>query len=163
MSARLWLLAMALAAVVLSACGGEEAAPTPTTAPTVSPTRAPATTSPAASPAVSSPTPGAPLILTISSISPAPAKVGDQVTVIFETRPGAVIGFQITDSGGKIVVQTMLTVGSDGTATYKQPIAGPQGTWRVEAAAGTTIQDLLRLQAAPTAGPETADATFEVR
>jgi len=57
----------------------------------------------------------------------------------------------------------MLTVGSDGIATYKQPIAGPQGTWRVEAAEGVTIQDLLRLQAAPTAGPETADATFEVR
>ena len=150
MSARPWLLAIALVAVLLSACGGEEAVPTPT----ASPTRAPAT---------ASPTPSGPLTLTIISVSPSPAKVGDQVTVTFKTQPGAAIGIQITDSAGKIVAQTMLTAGSDGTATHKQPIAGPTGAWRVEAAAGATIQDLLRLQASPTAGPQTAVATFQVQ
>lgn len=159
MSARPWLLVIALIVVLLSACGGEEATPTPT----ARPTQAPATPSPAASPATPTPAPGTPLTLTISSISPTPAKIGDQVTVTFTTQPEAVIGFQITDSQGKSVAQTLVPVGSDGTATYALPIAGPQGTWRVEAAAGATAQDLLRLQAAPTPGPETANATFEVQ
>ena len=159
MSARPWLLVIALAVVLLSACGGEEASPTPT----ARPTQAPATPSPAASPAIPTLAPGTPLTLTIASISPTPAKIGDQVTVTFRTQPGAVIGFQITDSQGKTVVQKLMTVGSDGTATYEQTIAGPQGTWRVEAAAGATIDDLLQLQAAPTPGPETANATFEVQ
>ncbi len=159
MSARPWLLVIALIVVLLSACGGEEATPTPT----ARPTQAPATPSPAASPATPTPAPGTPLTLTISSISPTPAKIGDQVTVTFTTQPEAVIGFQITDSQGKTVAQTMVPADSDGTATYTQAIAGPQGTWRVEAAAGATAQDLLRLQAAPTPGPETANATFEVQ
>ena len=159
MSARRWFLVSALAVVLLSACGGEEANPTPT----ARPTRAPVTPSPAASPATATPAPGTQLTLTISSVSPNPAKIGDQVTVTFRTQPAAVIGFQITDSQGTIVAQTMATAGSDGMATYNQAIAGPQGTWLVEAAAGATIQDLLRLQAAPTPGPEAADATFEVQ
>jgi len=158
-SARPWFLVIALAVVLLSACGGKEAAPTLT----ARPTQATATPSPAASPATATPAPGARLTLTISSISPNPAKIGDEVTVTFRSQPEAVIGFQITDSQGTIVAQTMATAGSDGTATYKQPIEGPHGTWRVEAAAGATIQDLLRLQAAPTPGPETADGTLEVQ
>jgi hypothetical protein len=158
-SARPWLLVIALAIVLLSACGGEEASPTPT----ARPTQAPATSSPAASPAVPTLAPGTPVTLTIASISPTPAKIGDQVTVTFKTQPGAVVGFQITDSQGKSVAQTLVLVSSDGTATYTLAITGPQGTWRVEAAAGATIDDLLRLQAAPTPGPETATATFEVQ
>ena len=160
MSARPWLLVIALTVVLLSACGGEEATPTPT----ARPTQAPATPSPAASLAAATPTPGTPLTLTISSISPTPAKIGDQVTVTFRTQPEAVIGLQITDSQGETVAQTMVIVDSDGTATYTtQAISGPQGTWRVEAAAGATVEDLLQLQAAPTPGPETANATFEVQ
>ncbi len=85
------------------------------------------------------------------------------MTILFKTQPGAVIGFEITDPQARTVAQTMVTAGRDGTASYRQTAEAVPGTWRVEAAAGATIQDLLRLQAQPTSGPETADATFEVQ
>ena len=132
--ARSWLLAIALAAALLVACGGgggeEEAAPKGTEAPGATPS------------ATRAPPP-----LTISSISPNPASVGGEVTITFKTDPRAVIGFQVTDSQGKIVAQAMVVADTEGTATYKQAIAGPPGAWRVQAAAGRSSGDLMALQA----------------
>ena len=133
-SARLWLLAIALAVALLAACGGgegeEEAAPKGTQAPG---TAAPATRTPP--------------LLTISSISPNPASVGGEVTITFKTDPRAVIGFRISDPQRKAVAEAMAVADSEGTATYKQAIAGPVGTWRVQAAAGRSTGDLMKLQA----------------
>ncbi len=165
MSARPWLVVSALAVVLLAACGGGGGSATSTA---TTPTQTRATSSPAASPTAGTPapgtqTPGGQITLTISSISPNPAKVGDQLTITFKTQPGNVIGFQITDSQGSTVAQNLVTAGSDGMATFTQTISGPTGTWDVQGAAAASVNDLLRLQAAPTAGPETADATFQVQ
>ena len=125
--ARFWLLAIALAVALLAACGGSGEA---------------------------TQTPAAPLTLTIASISPDPVNVGGEVTVTFNATPGAAIGFQISDSQRKIVAQALVTAESDGTASFKQAIAGPTGAWRVQASAGRSTQDLLDLQAAsPAAAP----------
>jgi hypothetical protein len=150
----LLLLTLAL----FAACGDDEEP-----AATAAPTQAPTATTPADSEATPTVAPDTPLTLSIVSISPDPAQVGDEVTVTFETQPAAVIGLQITDAQGQIVVQTQLTAGSDGTATFKETLDGPTGTWRVEAAAGTSVADLLALQLAPTPGPQTAEATFEMQ
>jgi hypothetical protein len=96
-------------------------------------------------------------------VLPNPANVGDEVTITFKTQPMALIGFQITDAAGNIASQNVVTAGADGTATFAYTVAEPKGTWNVEAAAGATAADLLRLQASPTPGPETADTTFEVQ
>jgi ABC-type glycerol-3-phosphate transport system substrate-binding protein len=150
----LLLLALAL----LAACGDDEEP-----GDTGEPTQSPAGTSPTPSEATPTVAPDTPLTLSVSSVSPDPAQVGDEVTITFETQPMAVIGLQITDAQGQTVVQTQLTAGSDGTATFKDVLQGPKGTWRVEGAAGATVQDLLALQMAPTPGPHSAEATFEMQ
>lgn len=142
--------------LLLSACGGASPTATPTKAPPTAPSTAVVSPVPTLAP-------GTPLTLEISSISPNPARVGDQVTITFKSRPGALIGFEITAPKDQSVVQTAVTVGSDGTATYKQQVQGPKGTWQVDATAGASLQDLLRLQTAPTPGPNSASATFEVQ
>jgi ABC-type glycerol-3-phosphate transport system substrate-binding protein len=150
------------ALTLLAACGGGEeskATPGPTEAPTAT------TPEPTVQPTEAAPTPtaGAELTLSISSISPDPAQVGDEVTIVFETQPTAVVGLQIIDPQGQTVAQTQLTAGSDGTATYSDAFQGPAGTWRVEAAAAATVPDLLALQLAPTPGPYSAEGTFEIQ
>jgi hypothetical protein len=143
---------------LLAACGDDEEPGT-----TPAPTLAPTATATAASDAIPTSAPDTPLTLSVSSVSPDPAQVGDEVTITFETQPTAVIGLQIKDPQGQTVVQTQLTAGSDGTATFKDVLQGPTGTWLVEAAAGATVQDLLALQMAPTPGPHSAEATFEMQ
>jgi multidrug efflux pump subunit AcrA (membrane-fusion protein) len=153
-SAMLLLLALAL----LAACGDDEGPGT-----TGEPTQSPAGTSPAPSEATPTAAPDAPLTLEVSSISPDPANVGDEVTITFETQPAAQIGLQIKDADGQTVHQGQLTAGSDGTATFTGALQGPTGTWLVEAAAAATVQGLLALQMAPTPGPHSTEATFEMQ
>ncbi len=153
------LLVLALATLTFEACGGgggEKATSTP------QPSSTTIATTPAGTPRATL-TPGPPLTLAISSVLPNPANVGDEVTITFKTQPMALIGFQITDAAGNIASQNVVTAGADGTATFAYTVAEPKGTWNVEAAAGATAADLLRLQASPTPGPETADTTFEVQ
>jgi ABC-type glycerol-3-phosphate transport system substrate-binding protein len=151
------ILALA-ASTLLAACGdGEEPRATP------GPAQTPTVTTPEPTDAIPTLAPGTPLTLSISSISPNPAQVGDEVTITFETQPTAVIGLQITDAQGETVVQTQLTAGSDGTVTFEDALEGPTGTWSIEAAAGATVPDLLALQIAPTPGPHSAKATFEMQ
>lgn len=162
---RTLLAVSACAALGLAvACGGgEEATPTPTRAATTAPvatvTAAPATK--AATPVAGTGSPAA-VTLKITSVTPNPAKAGDKVTITFQTQPGNVIGLQITAPNGQIAIQTQLTAGGDGTATLDQVVNTP-GTWKVEAAAGRTIADLLALQLNPQPGPHSDDATFEVQ
>jgi ABC-type glycerol-3-phosphate transport system substrate-binding protein len=152
-SAILLLLALAL----LAACGDdEEPGATP------GPTQGPTATSPAESDASPTAAHDTPLTLSVSSISPNPAKVGDEVTITFETQPAAQIGLQIKDAEGQTVIRTNLAAGSDGTATFKDTLQGPTGTWLVEAAAAASVQGLLVLQMAPTPGPHSAEVTFEM-
>jgi len=151
-------LILLLAVALFAACGDDEEP-----AATAAPPQTPTATTPAGSEATPTVAPDTPLTLSIVSISPDPAQVGDEVTITFETQPAAVIGMQITDAEGQTVDQTQLTAGSDGTATFTDSLDGPTGTWRVEAAAGTSVADLLALQLAPTPGPQTAEATFEVQ
>ncbi len=143
-------------AVALAACGGGE-----NNAPSATHSAASST----AAAATASGTPSgtqAPLTLS-ATVSPESAAIGETVTVTFTTAPNAVIGFQVVDAAGKTTVQVSLTAHSDGTAVYKLTAAAPAGKWLVSAAAGRSVFDLLRLQAAPTAGPNTADVNFEVR
>lgn len=163
---RTLLVASAVTALGLGvACGGgEEASPTPTRAATTAPTATTtlaATATQAATPSAATGSP-APVTLKITSVTPNPAKAGDTVTITFQTQPGNVIGLQITAPNGQIAVQTQLTAGGDGTATLDQVVNTP-GTWKVEAAAGRTIADLLALQLNPQPGPHSDDATFEVQ
>ncbi len=147
-----------------AACGGgEESTPTPTTAATTAPaaTPTPPAATQAATPAAATGSPAA-VTLKIVSVEPNPAKVGDKVTITFETQPGNVIGLQVTAPNGQIAIQTQLTAGGDGTATLDQVVNTP-GTWKVEAAAGRTVADLLALQLNPVPGPHSDDATFEVQ
>ncbi len=151
------LLAL-LSMTLLTACGGGEQTPSRTAASSMSPSTATA---------VSQASPGSTavsqLTLAITSISPSPAKSGERITIMFKTQPAALIGLQITDANGRIVTQSMVVAGSDGTAIFQDTLKGPPGKWLVEAAAGLGITDLLRLQASPTSGPETADSPFEVQ
>jgi hypothetical protein len=155
---RFELLGLALVSFLVlgaAACGGgEEASPTPssTASATASPTAA-ATTPPATGE----------LTLDISSVSPSAIHVGDTVTVTFVTRAGAFIGLQVIDAEGNTVGQQMVTAGSDGKALYDFVAQGAPGSWLISAAAGATIDDLLRLQASPVPGPNTVDRTIEVQ
>lgn len=152
--ARLVVPAVAIITVAsIAACGGGSSSETPTP----SASEAPTTTATAA------PTSAGPLTLSIGSIEPDPASMGDTVTVTFITRPTAVIGLEVIDGGGNIVAQDQLTAGSNGSAVYSFDASGDAGTWTVSAAAGATVQDLLKLQASPVAGPNTADGQFEVQ
>jgi hypothetical protein len=85
------------------------------------------------------------------------------VTVTFVTRAGAFIGLQVIDAEGNTVGQQMVTAGSDGKALYDFVAQGAPGSWLISAAAGATIDDLLRLQASPVPGPNTVDRTIEVQ
>ncbi len=154
-------LGASLALISAVACGGgEEATPTPTRAATTAPA-ATATATKAATPVAGTSSPAA-VTLKIASVAPNPAKVGDKVTITFNTQPGNVIGLQVTAPNGQIAIQTQLTAGGDGTATLDQVVNTP-GTWKVEAAAGRTVADLLALQLNPVPGPHSDDATFEVQ
>jgi hypothetical protein len=95
---------------VVSACGGDEE-PSPTASPSVSVpgSATPSTTTPAAT---------GELTLAIDSIEPSTPQLGDTVTVTFATLPRAVIGLQVLDGEGNLVVQEMLTAGSDGSAPF---------------------------------------------
>ncbi len=108
------------------------------------------------------PTPATPVTLEIVSVSPSPAAVGDTVTITFKTQPKNFIGLQVTDPNGQIAIQTQLTAGADGTAVLDQTVK-LAGEWKVEAAAGRSIADLLALQINPKPGPHSDDATFEVQ
>ncbi len=148
-----------LALALLSACGGDDGEATPTPAagtPTAVVTATPVATTPAA------PTTPGQVTLEITDISPSPAKVGDTVTITFKTQPKNFIGLQVTDPNGQIAIQTQLTAGADGTAVLDQTVK-LAGEWKVEAAAGRSIADLLALQINPKPGPHSDDATFEVQ
>jgi hypothetical protein len=149
-------------ALLLAACGnGDEDGDAQTAGPTEEPTAA-ATATPTST---EEPTPDSDgtITLSITSVSPDPASPGDEVAIVFETAPDALIGLQITDSEGNTVAQTQLTAGPDGIATYQHIVDVPAGTWLVEAAAGATVQDLLALQLNPVAGPHSDEASFEVQ
>lgn len=146
------------ATLLLSACGdddGEGQTPEPTEGPTATAT-ATATPTPDSDP-------DATITLSITSVTPDPAAPGDEVAIVFETAPDAVIGLQVTDSEGNTVAQTQLTAGPDGIVTYHHIVDVPAGTWLVEAAAGATVQDLLALQLNPVAGPHSDEASFDVQ
>lgn len=151
---------LVVASMLFAACGGGgEASPTPS----VKPSESAGPTSPAAASPTPAGSPAPPPVLTINSVSPDPAKVGDKVTVTFKTEPSAMIGFQITDPNGQIAIQMQAQAGADGIATYDYTVSGATGKYLVEAAAGRSIADLLMLQIRPTTGPNTADATFQVQ
>jgi hypothetical protein len=138
------------------ACGGGEEKQSATPSPTIS--ASPAPTTPAGTPTATGQ-----LTLDIASVSPSTVHVGDRVTVTFSTRAHAVIGLQVVDGAGDTVAQDMVTVGSDGKAPYDFVAQGSPGSWLISAAAGATIEDLLRLQASPVPGPNTVDRTIEVQ
>lgn len=153
---RLGIATIATAAIIsaLSACGGDEEAASPTAAP-----------SPTASPTVAPTTPAATgeLTLDIESLEPGAVRLGDSVTVVYVTRARAYIGLQVVDGAGNIVVQDMVTAGSDGRAPYDFVAEGEPGSWMISAAAGATLADLYLLQASPVPGPNTIDREFEVQ
>jgi hypothetical protein len=135
-----------------SACGGGSS-----TTPTPSPSHAPSVT------ATPIPTATGPLTLDITSLSPSTVHAGDAVTVVFQTRAGAVIGLEVIDGAGNIVAQQQLTASGDGSAPYQFTANGTAGTWTISAAAGATVEDLLALQASPVSGPNTVDRSFQVQ
>lgn len=147
------ILVALLAGVLSAACGDDEEAqvsPSPGAAATPSAT----TPAPATTPAE--------LTLEITSVFPEQARLGDEAFVTFETAPDAVIGFTILDGAGQTAAQDNVTAGSDGVATYSLVLSGAKGTWLVQAAAGATINDLLRLQASPVGGAYSDDFSFVV-
>jgi len=148
-----------IAAIVLAfavtACGGGESTPSATQS------AAPSTTAPETASGTPS---GTQEPLTLSgTVNPESVTVGETVTVTFTTAPNAIVGFQVVDPTGKTTVQASLNAHPDGTAVYKLTAAEPTGKWLVSAAAGRSILDLLKLQAAPTSGPNTVDVNFDVR
>jgi hypothetical protein len=155
---RLLLCVIAILSLLLttaSACGGGEE-PSPTVSPSV-------TFPGSATPPVSTPTATGEFTLTIDSIEATTVRLGDTVTVTFATRPRAVIGLQVVDGEGSLVVQDIFTAGSDGKAPFDFVAEGAAGQWAISAAAGATLTDLLRLQASPVPGPNTVDRLIEVR
>jgi hypothetical protein len=148
------ILVALLAGLLSASCGGNEEAKVSAT-PGVTGTPLATSPAPATSPAE--------ITLQIPSVVPSPAHLGEEAVVTFKTAPGAIIGFTILDGAGQIAAQTNVTAGADGIATYGLVLTGAKGTWLVQAAAGATIDDLLRLQASPTAGPYSADFSFEVQ
>lgn len=134
------------------ACGGGAS-----TTPTPSPSHAPSVT------ATPSPTATGPLTLDVTSLLPSTVHTGDAVTVVFQTRAGAVIGLEVIDGAGNVVAQQQLTASSDGSAPFQFTANGTTGTWTISAAAGATIADLLKLQASPVSGSNTVDRSFQVQ
>lgn len=156
---RLTLYGIALLSLLLAsvaACGGGAEKPSATPSATIS--ASPSPTAPATTPPS-----GGELTLDVASVAPSAVHVGDTVTVTFVTRARAVIGLQVIDGAGNTVAQEMVTAGSDGKAPYDFVAEGAPGSWLVSAAAGATIEDLLRLQASPVPGPNTVDRTIEVQ
>ena len=146
-----FIAAIVLAAAI-GACGGGEENP-PSATPSVSPSASPSGTPEGTLP---------PLTLS-ATVNPHSVVSGETVTVSFTSAPRAIIGFRVIDAAGDTVVEDTARAGADGIAEYELVATGAAGTWLLSAAAGRTILDLLRLQAAPVPGPNTADVSFEVR